>query len=114
MARRRQATNPFYLLLVIAGIAFAVTAFAYGVMALKAILPGDGDAAHPLLTFLDDYGMLLMSVELGLLAATCLLAMGTDRFWSERRPGGEPGSAATEPPEQPEIRDPTQTSAGQL
>ena len=84
MARRRQAINPFYPLLVIAGVAFSVTAFAYGVMALKAISPTAGDDQHPLLTFLDQHGMLLMAVELAVLAATCFLAMGTDRFWSRR------------------------------
>ena len=83
MARRRLSINPFYPLLVIAGVAFSVTAFAYGVMALKAISPAAGDDPHPLLTFLDNHGMMLMAVELGTLAATCFLAMSTDRFWSQ-------------------------------
>ncbi len=87
MARRRQAINPFYPLLVIAGVAFAVTATAYGVMALKAVSPADGDGTHPLLTFLDQHGAMLMAVEIGVLAATCFLAMGTDRFWAGRTSG---------------------------
>ena len=32
MARNQEGTNPFYILLVIAGVAFTVTACAYGVM----------------------------------------------------------------------------------
>jgi hypothetical protein len=93
---RRQAINPFYPLLVIAGVAFAVTAFAYGVMALKAISPADGDAKHPLLVFLDDHGMALMAVELGALAVTCFLAMGTDRFWSRRGADEKVDSASSD------------------
>ncbi len=97
MARRRQAINPFYPLLVIAGVAFAITAFAYGVMALKAISPTVGDPTHPLLAFLDDHGMLLMAVELGVLAAACGLAMTTDRYWSERAAGGNVDVAEPDP-----------------
>jgi hypothetical protein len=93
MARRRQGTNPFYLLLVIAGVAFSVTAFAYGVMALKAISPTIGEETHPLLTFLDHHGMMLMAIELGSLAVTCFLAMGTDRYWS--RPSADDEIART-------------------
>jgi hypothetical protein len=83
---RRQAINPFYPLLVISGAAFAITASAYGVMALKAMTPSAVDQGHPLLVFLDRRGMPLMAVELAVLAISTFLAMGTDNYWSPAKP----------------------------
>jgi hypothetical protein len=93
VARRSQGINPFYPLVVVAGVAFVVTACAYGVMALKAMSPADADAGHPLLAFLDTYGVTMLGIELGLLAATSLLAMGTDQYWTGRSNPGRDVSA---------------------
>jgi hypothetical protein len=94
---RRPAFNPFYPLLVLAGVAFVVTACAYGVMALKAMSPNQTDGTHPLLTFLEQHGTLLLVVELAVLAAATFLAMGTDSYWTsrgtERTSDGEAPSA---------------------
>jgi len=93
---RRQLVNLFYPLLVISGTAFAITAFAYGVMALKAMTPTPVDVGHPLLVFLDRYGMPLMAAELAVLAVSTLLAMGTDSYWSQPKPDDEPADDAEE------------------
>jgi hypothetical protein len=101
---RRQRTNPFYVVLVAAGIAFFVTASAYGMMAFRADRRGrslytsaadDGPRVaspdnSPLLSFLERRGGWLMAGELAVLAIASLAAMGTDRFF-----GGEPTSMET-------------------
>ncbi len=88
MAQCKERINPFYPLLVLAGVAFALTACAYGVMALKAMSPDVADEKHPLMVFLDQHGMLLLGGELALLGVTCVLAMATDGYWSRR--GADP------------------------
>ena len=84
VARRNRPINPFYPLLVVVSVVFAVTACAYGVMALRAISPATAGGRHPLLEFLDHHGMVLLMVEVAVLAAVSFLAMGTDRYWTER------------------------------
>lgn len=88
MSARRSAINPFYVLLVVLGIAFALTACAYAVMTLKAVQRHD--AAEPtaggvaLLEFLDRHGAELMGGELALLALATFAAIATDRYWMRR------------------------------
>ena len=80
--------NPFYPLLILAGIAFAVTAFAYGFMAFQAVnaLPVDAQrhAAHPLFQWLRAHGDAAMMIELAVLAVFTAGAMATDRWWDKR------------------------------
>lgn len=87
MARRKEAFNPFYALLVVVGVAFALTAFAYGVMALRAVDPravaAEGSGAT-LLEFLDHWGVTLMMGELVVLAAATFGAISTDGYWARR------------------------------
>ncbi|HEX4142555.1 MAG TPA: hypothetical protein VHY91_03320 [Pirellulales bacterium] len=80
----RRPINPFYPLLIAVSVIFVITACAYGVMALRAISSATAGTGHPLLAFLDRHGMLLLMVEVAALAAAALLAMSTDRFWTER------------------------------
>ena len=83
MARGRQRTNPFYALLVAAGIAFSVTATAYFVMALKgndcaaAVAVRDSPG---LLAFLDRHGAKLLTAELLVLGVATFGAIGTDNW----------------------------------
>lgn len=93
MTKKKKRVNPFYILLVLAGIVFAVTACAYGVMAVKQMHATDIQftraAAEPqghardadFVQFMDDYGARLMLGELAVLAVTSAAAIGTDRFW---------------------------------
>ena len=84
VARRRQRTNPFYVLLVAIGILFTVTASAYFVLALR----GNSRAAdrardkQDLMGFMDRQGVKLLSAELALLALATCGAIGTDSWWS--------------------------------
>lgn len=89
MPRRRSSVNPFYVLLVLAGIVFSVSACAYGVMAWRAIRVGPAAAeqsATGLLVFLDQYGGTLLAVELAVLAVATIGAIATDGYWSRSEP----------------------------
>lgn len=96
--------NPFYLLLVLAGVAFGLTALGYFIMAAMAtydpVNSRDAmDRDGGLLAVMDRYGVQVMIVELVVLAAATVLAIGTDRFWmrlSESRSAAGSGSVASE------------------
>jgi hypothetical protein len=88
MTRSRKFANPFYGLLLVAGIAFAMTAIAYGVMAFR-----DRDIAakqaavidnHPLMAWMSNYGEKALLWELATLAVFTVGAIATDDFWQRR------------------------------
>ncbi len=85
---KRKPVNPFYVLLVIAGVVFCVTASAYGVMTVKGLHPeiaGEQSASgQRLLAWLDEHGFRLLMGELAVLAVFTFAAIGTDDFWSRR------------------------------
>lgn len=86
MARIKPGSNPFYQLLVVAGVLFLITACAYFVMtfqASRAPVAGD-EPRHPLLSLMERHGAALMLGELGVLALATFLAMATDRYWIRR------------------------------
>ena len=89
-------TNPFYVLLVLAGIVFFVTATTYGVMTVKGLYPEEqiassvreeakalGDSG--LMKWMDKNGFQLLMIELGVLAACTFAAIGTDNYWSKKK-----------------------------
>lgn len=94
MAKNKKRVNPFYVLLVLAGIAFAITACAYGVMAVRQLHAGDYPLSATtlaaqgvetdagLVRFMDQHGARLMFVELAVLGLATVAAMGTDRVWT--------------------------------
>jgi len=88
MTNSRQPTNPFYVLCVLAGIAFTVTACAYGVMMLRSNrgldLSSTAPAEHPLMSFLDRYGMIILGGEVAVLAAVSLAAIMLDHYRGKR------------------------------
>jgi hypothetical protein len=93
MKRSDKFANPFYALLLVAGIAFALTATAYGVMAFR-----DRDAhpagalattsaanlEHPLMDWMSRHGEPALMTELALLAVCTFAAIGTDDYWQRR------------------------------
>lgn len=87
MAKKKELINPFYVLLVVAGIVFAVTACAYGVMAFHAVRSAsssvDPATANRFLSFMSEHGDILLGGELLVLAVATVGAIGTDRYWSE-------------------------------
>lgn len=94
MSKLPSATNPFYVLLMVVGVAFVLTASAYFVMALRMKTPDAAalDEAAPLtlVTFLDRHGVRVMLWELAILAVATFAAIGTDGFWSRRAKAKEP------------------------
>lgn len=87
--KRRFGANPFYVLLVAAGIVFTLTAASYFVMTLRAeslaAVDAEQDSEESGITaFLREHGAWLMAVELGLLALFCAAAMLSDDYWIRR------------------------------
>ncbi|MDG2206315.1 MAG: hypothetical protein P8K78_00265 [Pirellulales bacterium] len=73
--------NPFYALLVLVGVAFVVTASAYGVMTVRGTdrsLPESPQTG--ILGFMDRYGNWVLTVEVVLLGVLTVAAMGTDQL----------------------------------
>ena len=86
MAKAKAPVNPFYVLVVVFGVVFVITACAYGTMAYRAIAPAvDAQArGQGLMGFLDRYGMQLLGIELAVLGAASLGAMWLDQVRSRR------------------------------
>ena len=90
MPRSRKFANPFYSLLMIAGITFALTATAYGVMAFREARPaaiGQAPPAsieHPLIAWMSQHGEAALLTELALLATFVFGAIATDDYWQRR------------------------------
>ncbi|MEX0611850.1 MAG: hypothetical protein WD738_20405 [Pirellulales bacterium] len=90
MKRSDKFANPFYAVLLIAGIAFALTATAYGVMAFRerasiaATAVSAASQDHPLISWLRQHGEAALMAELGLLAVGTFAAIGTDDYWQRR------------------------------
>jgi hypothetical protein len=87
MSKPLKTANPFYPVLLIVGLVFAVTACAYGVMAVNFLSPAQVMENAPeggLLAFLDRHGMTLLLSELGVLAVVTFAAIATDDYWTRR------------------------------
>ena len=88
MASSKKPVNPFYVILALVGIAFFITASAYGVMTVKQLhgqRPQDERAAgQRLLHILDEHGFAILLGEVAALGLVTFAAIGTDEFWSRR------------------------------
>jgi hypothetical protein len=91
MPRSLKSKNPFYALLVVAGIAFVLTATAYCVMAFRDVRPvaaaherDEPAADHPLDTWMRKNGDTALLAELAFLALFTVGAITTDDFWQRR------------------------------
>lgn len=78
-----KATNPFYALLLVVGVAFAISACAYGVMTVRGLDPQRADEGG-LVGLMDQHGLSILVVELVLLGILTALAIGTDEYWTRR------------------------------
>ncbi|MEX0937089.1 MAG: hypothetical protein WDZ59_04455 [Pirellulales bacterium] len=89
MAKKTEKSNPFYVLLVVVGIAFVLTVFAYGLMTYQSMQPQlasvHGGSDHPLWQLMRERGNQMLVVELSLLAVLTVAAIGTDSLWSRGR-----------------------------
>ncbi|MCA9259832.1 MAG: hypothetical protein KDA61_11560 [Planctomycetales bacterium] len=83
MAQKPKRFNPFYWLLIPAGIVFVVTAFAYGYMAFQEVNAVRGDAtrhaSHPLFSWLRVHGNRTLLIELAALAVLTFGYMACDK-----------------------------------
>ena len=88
MSSRKEPLNPFYFLSVVAGVAFTVTACAYGLLILRTnrglYLPDADSVAHPLMNLLDQHGLAILGVEVAVLAAVTITAIVLDHFRGKR------------------------------
>ncbi len=82
---QKKAANPFYVLLVIVGIVFGLTACAYGVMTVKMSTAAGiaENASSPTVQFLSEHGLTLLMVQIAVLAVTTFAAMATDSYWTK-------------------------------
>ena len=85
MSKPQSATNPFYVLLIIAGVLFVITACAYFTMAVREA-GGASASSHGLTALLSRYGLTILMAELALLAIATFGAIGTDDYWNRRSP----------------------------
>jgi hypothetical protein len=78
--------NPFYTLLIPAGMAFVVTVFAYGFMAFMEVNATNPEvraqARHPLFEWLNENGTKVVMWELAVLGVLTIGAIGTDSWWT--------------------------------
>jgi len=79
MSGEKKATNPFYAIVVVAGIIFTLTVCAYGILMVRAMNPAAAGAGEEsgLLAFLDKYGFRVLLIELAILGASSFAAMAT-------------------------------------
>ncbi len=84
---RKKAVNPLYPVVVLSGIAFTLTACAYGILMVRTQNPRNAGSVQdsPLLMFLDKHGFLLLMIELAVLTLASVAAMATDDYWAARR-----------------------------
>jgi len=76
VAKPKEPINPFYALVILLGVAFAVTTFAYGTMAYRAV--AQTDEGPGLMAQLDRFGVPIMGGELALLGLATFGAMWLD------------------------------------
>lgn len=87
MQRSKKSSNPFYAVLILAGLAFVVTAAAYGVMATResrAAVSGKPVEEHALMKWMHDHGDAALLGELAILGIAVFAAIGTDDYWQRR------------------------------
>jgi len=74
--------NPFYIALLPVGVAFALTACAYGVMTVRGLNRHLADEPG-LMQLMTQHGLTILVVELVLLAMLTVAAIGTDDYWTK-------------------------------
>lgn len=101
---KKKPTNPFYVLLLLAGVAFAVTACAYGVMTVRQLQAGrmarrmpvdDIETSASFNQVVDEHGLTAMIAELVLLGIGTFGAIAYD----QRLDAQDAKKAATESPD---------------
>ena len=81
---KKKPKNPFYVLLMVVGTMFALTALPYSFMTVRMSQPHEVSQGD---LFFDTYGMWIMGAELTLLAVLTFAAIGTDDYWTRKAEG---------------------------
>lgn len=93
VAKSKEPINPFYVLTAVFGVAFTITACGYGLLMLRAnrsaaLQTSEPVASplrlHPLMNLLDQHGILILAIEVGLLAAASVAAIAMDHCRGKR------------------------------
>lgn len=82
MAKPKEPINPFYVLVVLVGVVFVVTTFAYGTMAYRAV--AQTEESPGLMSMLDEHGVSILSGELAVLGLVTFGAMWLDGVRTRR------------------------------
>jgi len=80
---QRKPFNPFYAALVVVGVAFAITACAYGVMTVRLLDPRAADEGG-LTGLMNEHGLMMLGSELAALAVLTVAAITTDDYFVRR------------------------------
>jgi len=94
----REPRNPFYILLIVVGFAFVVTALAYAVVPIleqKAREAGNPPPPSPLRDSLRSDGWIWLLVQAALIAVLSLASMGYDRWQRTLKERREQAKIAT-------------------
>ncbi len=85
---KKKEFNPFYALLIVAGVAFCLTAFLYSILCLRELRPEEavnqGPLGTRLMSWLDDHGLVALLVEVAVIAILTVAAIATDEYWTKR------------------------------
>ncbi len=87
MVPKKRTRNPFYPLLVLVGVAFAITSCGFAVMMVNDInSTGELDAAgdSEFIQFFQKHGFTALMIELAVLALATFGAIATDELWTDR------------------------------
>lgn len=84
VSKPKEPFNVFYALLLVVGVAFALTAFAYFVMAARARHTVTVERSG-LMHLLSEQGGTILAIELGILALCTIGAIGWDHVVGQRR-----------------------------
>ena len=94
MSSPKKPFNPFYVLLLLTGVVFCITACAFGVNAVVDLRGGmvdsSGESIEPTASseafakLIDQYGNTALLVELGVLAVATFGVIFTDDYWTRR------------------------------
>ena len=94
MVSKKKPTNPFYVLLLLAGSAFAITACAYGVMTVRQLSAGrsarwrepvEAPPSQGFDTLVDRYGHTALAIELVLLGIGTVGAIAFDQYLDKKQ-----------------------------
>jgi hypothetical protein len=79
----KKPVNPFYIALLPVGVAFVVTACAYGVMMVQALAPRAAALSGPI-GLMEQHGLAMLAAELAVLGILTVAAIASDDFWTRR------------------------------